>query len=174
MSGAEKIMAGLTEAALMERDRADAELRAFVKESNRIEGIVRAPSAVEMREHAEFLRLGMVTIDNLNRFVHAVAKRSIRDQPGMNVYVGEHVPPPGGVDIPLRLADLLSDANAGRQSPYRIHHRYETLHPYMDGNGRSGRVLWLWMMLRSRSGPVALRRGFLHSWYYQSLSEGGR
>ena len=44
---------------------------------------------------------------------------------------------------------------------------YEMLHPFMDGNGRSGRALWAWMMLRLGQDPFALL--FLHRFYYQTL-----
>lgn len=58
--------------------------------------------------------------------------------------------------------------------PYVVHHAYESLHAYTDGNGRSGRALWLWGMRRLYRGQTlkfdrVLRIGFLHCWYYQSL-----
>lgn len=79
---------------------------------------------------------------------------------------GNHVPPAGDITIRTRLEDILNDANAAfdkQQAAYEIHQRYEHLHPFTDGNGRSGRMLWIWMM---REAPL----GFLHTWYYQSLS----
>jgi Fic family protein len=36
----------------------------------------------------------------------------------------------------------------------------------MDGNGRSGRAIWLWQMLRQEGGAPL---GFLHHFYYQTL-----
>jgi hypothetical protein len=149
------------------------DLRAFVKESNRIEGIVRAPNAGEMREHEEFLKLEAITVDNMVRFVGVIAPgKPIRDRVGMNVRVGNHFPPGGGRSVLVGLMEILQRVNKGRDA-YLNHHDYESLHPFMDGNGRSGRVLWLWQMVRQAEDPYVLRRGFLHSFYYQALQHGG-
>lgn len=55
--------------------------------------------------------------------------------------------------------------------PYHIHVDYENLHPFTDGNGRSGRALWLRRMkdLGENSFYQALDLGFLHTFYYQTL-----
>lgn len=148
------------------------DLRDFVRESNRIEGILRAPTAGEMREHEEFLKLETITVDNLERFVRVIAPgKPLRRQSGMNVRVGAHIAPPGGPEIEAALAMILDNAMAG-VDPYTTHHRYETLHPFMDGNGRSGRVLWLWQMINQVEDLYTLSRGFLHTWYYQTLRAG--
>lgn len=149
------------------------EILKFIRESNRIEGITRAPTKREIAATGAFLSQERVTIAGLQAFVAAVAPgRPLRDAPGMNVRVGSHVAPPGGLYIPERLEVILARANGGTVSAYEAHHWYETLHPFMDGNGRSGRVLWLWMMLQAGHDPYALKRGFLHTFYYQALSAG--
>jgi hypothetical protein len=142
----------------------------FVTESNRIEGIHRKPTVAELRAHCVFLAADYVTISDLEALVRTVAPgKPLRDQPGMNVRVGNHVAPPGGPNVTAALHFVLDEAN-GFVDPHAVHLRYETLHPFMDGNGRSGRALWLWQMLNQHDARHAIRMGFLHLFYYQTLA----
>ena len=145
----------------------DDDLYEFVKESNRVEGIARV-SDEDMAAHRQFLSLDEPKLENVRDAVWALSRGKIRDKPGMDVRVGNHYPPEGGKDIPERLDNLLRTAVHSKASdaPHAIHHWYETLHPFMDGNGRSGRLLWLWMHLEA---GTYMDLGFLHQWYYESL-----
>lgn len=144
----------------------------FVRESNRIEGILRDPTENEVIAHAAFLPLRTVAVKDVESFVAEVAARPLRRSPRQNVRVGAHLPPQGGPQIERDLADLLEAANGRHLNPYEVHVRYELLHPFMDGNGRSGRVLWAWQMLREEQDPFALP--FLHRFYYQTLDASRR
>lgn len=150
------------------RTEAPAWLVRFVEESNRIEGITRPPTEAEIAEHVDFLADAKVSVASLEHLVETICGEALRDRPGMNVRVGNHYPPKGGAFVRIRLDELCALVNQRQTTPFRTHVRYEGLHPFMDGNGRSGRALWLWMMQREGLGRVE-KLGFLHTFYYQTL-----
>jgi Fic/DOC family len=142
-------------------------LNDFMRESNRIEGIHRQPTEEEIAATARFLsRADVITISDLVDLV-AVYQPDARPRfaQGLDVRVGNHFPPKGGPHVQVALQALLDKAAPRNADAYRAHVEYETLHPFTDGNGRSGRALWLWMMGGIHRAPL----GFLHHFYYQAL-----
>lgn len=153
----------------------DMTLEDFVRESNRIEGIEREKGdlqfAREIVATQMFVNLDRPTVHDLENFVilctgaqchPAVLRRRV----GQDVRVGNYHPPPGGPEIEPALKKLLEGMMV--TTPFKTHLAYESLHPFTDGNGRSGRALWLWTM----GGEAPL--GFLHEFYYYTLQEAER
>ena len=136
----------------------------FVRESNKIEGIVRSPSLAELDVHEWFLALREPSTADLINFVSVVQPGArLRNKLGQDVKVGNYLPPLGGVQIEARLVGILNSD----YDPYLCHIEYELLHPFTDGNGRSGRVLWLHRMGGIEEAPL----GFLQTFYYQTLQK---
>ncbi len=141
-------------------------LKEFVRESNKIEGILRAPTEDEIEVTRLFLNLPRPQIADISNAVHVFQPgAALRVEHGMDVEVGNHIAPSGRPEIRDMLQKILNDMFKFRH-PYHMHLEYEDLHPYMDGNGRSGRLLWLWAM---KYNGLDARLGFLHTFYYQAL-----
>ena len=166
-------------------------LKKFIAESNRIEGI-NGVSRKDMKAHENLLARPTLTVQDIERFVSLVQPNAILRRPvGLNVRVGSYTAPPGGPKIEPALEAILGGVNnlpdhrgfSTIYGAYVTHLDYENLHPFSDGNGRSGRAIWLWM----HKGYTG--RGFLYEWnkarlecagldffqmramYYQSLSD---
>lgn len=64
--------------------------------------------------------------------------------PGKGIAEAEFVPP-AGEDMDAAMADLENYINYAEENPFVkaavIHYRFEMIHPFIDGNGRTGRLL---------------------------------
>jgi len=148
----------------------------FIKESNKIEGIHSYSEEEQYEVLMWFIHLDQITIDDILKLAKKLQSTSLgetvnpelRSKKGMNVRVGNYFPPKGGSEIEKELQIIINELNLG-VSPHYIHQKYESLHPLTDCNGRTGRVVWAWMM-HKRGYDFSI--GFLHKWYYQSLDYG--
>ena len=96
--------------------------------------------------HAKVLKLHRIMTDKVMDQGAAGEYRTIR------VKVGDHIAPAPGKVQPL-MSELLEWWNkSSKISPIMssaiVHHQFETIHPFADGNGRTGRMLSLWELYR--------------------------
>ena len=101
---------------------------------------------------------GRLTHDDVFR-LHRIVAGDVMDQGeagryrDIRVRVGGYVPPPPE-EVSSLMFELLEwwNTDSLSLSPVLssavVHHRFETIHPFADGNGRTGRALALWDLYR--------------------------
>jgi hypothetical protein len=127
----------------------------FTRVNYRLAGITREPTEAEVSAHRGLLAINALRVENLELFVHHIAPgaslRTISD-------TGRPVEVPN-VDLRADLSTIVAAARLKSASPDRLHRVYRMLHPFTDANGRCGRALWMWQVMRgSRRDLAALAR----------------
>lgn len=146
----------------------DLNLHNFAKESNEIESIFNEERHnIHANKLEEFLKLKEIKTENLEDFVSIIEPGAyLRTKHWHKVFIGGKMAPKAPLSLKM-LNALLKPVNEGSITPFLIHAEYEMIHPFTDGNGRSGRALWLWSMQKNHKQPF--RFSFLQTYYYQTL-----
>jgi Fic family protein len=91
--------------------------------------------------------------------LHRILAKGVTDQGDaghyrtVSVKVGRYMPPPAG-DVSGLMFELLEWWNGPARvlspviSSAILHYRFEAIHPFADGNGRTGRALAIWELFR--------------------------
>lgn len=142
----------------------------FAKESNDIEGISGFDSNDDMTRALKCLIYKKkLTLENIVRFAFALDPKCVlRAKAGMDVRIGAFIPQRGGEALVRNVEAFLELQNnkEHRRNPFEAYIQFETFHPFMDGNGRTGRAIWLWQMLQEECYNDL---GFLRIYHYQSF-----
>ena len=59
--------------------------------------------------------------------------------------------------------------------PKEMHIRFEKIHPFVDGNGRTGRILMWWHEIKNGQEPTLIRsneadRHYYYQWFQENAS----
>lgn len=143
-------------------------------ESRAIEGL--GSSAEDATRLEDFVH-GELTMDTVKGFCWAEAGAPLRIEPWQNVTIGERLCPTGGTAVAQALVGILEEVRAARGEPpkWETHAKFLWWHPFMDGNGRTGRAIWLWQASRNwRSWQLVEMLPLLQCLYYEALSASDR
>ena len=132
-------------------------------------------SAIKTIRHEHVFQLQLLLADTVMDQGKAGCYRSI------NVQVGKHFPP-NHADVSPLMFELLEwwNKESNKLSPIMssaiLHYRFEDIHPFADGNGRTGRALALWDLYRRGFDAHYLFSVDEYYWedrpaYYQALSQ---
>jgi Fic family protein len=108
-----------------------------------------------VEEHGAAKRIGDADVLTLHRILAArvMEQGDEGEYRTIPVQVGLYRPPPP-IDVPALMAELLdwwNDRSAALSPVVTsaiVHYRFEAIHPFADGNGRTGRALALWELYR--------------------------
>lgn len=111
-------------------------LQAFIHIKNRVfQGKSR-----ELNENF-ILNIHLVLMQNkLRKYVGEYRKSNVQLSTGKQF--------PSAINVPYLMDEWIKDFNSMKFETFEMHKRFENIHPFIDGNGRTGRLLWAFDMLR--------------------------
>jgi Fic family protein len=93
-----------------------------------------------------------------------------RSMSKVNIIVGNYHPPMAYM-VDGRMDNWLLDYEA--LGPWEAHVRFEKIHPFVDGNGRTGRMLMWWQEVKLGQEPTVIMAADRQA-YYRRLEKGRR
>lgn len=152
-------------------------IREYIRESNLIEGIDADEEIAQSMMAWSYLVLQqklthpvichvqrMITVNQTDLAPHE--RGYYRDAAKVNVTVGNYLAPNYTLVKPLMDNWLLDYTDL---KPMEAHCRFEAVHPFVDGNGRTGRMLLWWQEIKNGETPTLVKDSEKQT-YYKMLS----
>jgi Fic family protein len=124
-------------------------IREYIKQSNYIESVRSLAEIDQSLKAWNFLKDQIYPTEDIILRVHRLIMWNFQNKrPGKfresNVQVGNQLCP-SYFDVPKMIEDWIDDMMGYRlNDPKVMHVRFEKIHPFLDGNGRTGRMLMWW------------------------------
>lgn len=90
----------------------------------------------------------------------------------IQVYIGDHTPPNGEIMQAELYGWGLDMLEPEKHDPIDMHIRFEKIHPFVDGNGRVGRMLMWWHEKKLGREPTLIRSNEADRFEYYKLFKG--
>lgn len=149
----------------------------MLRESNAIEGVHDDKSYVDAKAAWDFI----IKFDKLNiQIIQETHKILMKNQPieyrekgawrTVPVYIAgkKKDQPPLVIDSEIR--SLLTRVNEGMEDAVKLHVEFENIHPFIDGNGRMGRIIMNWQLVKHQ-GRLIIYYEELKNEYYRIFDE---
>lgn len=147
----------------------------FLRESNAIEGVYDERSLADAIEAWQYLikkkKIGLATILKAHRMLMRNTDLAMHEKGALRkipVYIGGHEALRHGL-IPQCMKGWVIEANVKAfdfETIKKLHVRFEQIHPFVDGNGRIGRMLMNWQVVRQlREVPIVIRESGRQRYY---------
>lgn len=144
----------------------------MLMESNAIEGVTDYDSLAQAVEAWRYLKKQKKLTMNELLKTHKILMRHQPLQPDekgnfrtVPVYIGGQEAP-HHVYIREKLKSWLAKMNEPDGDPIALHVEYEGIHPFVDGNGRTGRMFMNWLALQ-QGKPLIIFRASERGEYYK-------
>ncbi len=174
----------------MEGSRLTHDQTRYIYETNTIGANSEAINVDDILETVNHFRCIDLIIDTANlpvnekliKQLHLILKTGTRDSRKDWFAVGDYKKLPNEVggketvvpeDVPFQMRQLIAEYNSAESKTFEeildFHYRFESIHPFQDGNGRVGRLIMFKECLKNNIVPFIIEDG-LKMFYYRGLA----